>query len=558
MWSLYAAAGAGAGVSLLLAVIVVALGSSDPEGIVGQRDALPENPSSTRSAASLEAPVSEPAQRDDTGAGPQAENAGASISSRPRHGHEPSDAIQLASATVPEPVPPQPARRLTNSIGMELALIPAGRFLMGSPETEAGRSEREHQHPVEISQSWYCGVHEVTQQEFRAVMGRNPSWFAETGKGRDKVSGESTDRFPVEWISQAEAMEFCARLSAAPAERSAGRLYRLPTEAEWEYACRGGVAGQPYSCGEFLSSRDANVRGGAADGPSLDRTTRIDSYEPNGFGLYGIHGNVSEWCLDRYDESYYLYSPERDPQGPAHFRSAHVVRGGAWCYAASGARSAHRFCRPFLNRDTESHYRSNYVGFRVVCLTSGSSPQTRPADALAAALTVPDRPRKPARNSVAPPAGEAPSGDALFPFAFEKQDLDGRQISLAELRGKVVIVDLWGTWCPPCRRLIPHLVQLKQEHADSGLEVVGISFERQQGSKAAAAVRKFHREHKMNYPCLLGDRTIKEQVPEFRGYPTMLLIDRQGRVRQKLGGYRSYEALEPLVRELLDEEPDAS
>jgi len=266
-----------------------------------------------------------------------------------------------------------------NSLGMKFALIPAGTFLMGSPQEEKQRSKDEEQHEVEITRPFYLGVFQVTQAQFRRVMGYNPSYFSSDGSGkegvkyaqeptggRDKVKDlGSTDGFPVENVSWDEAVELCQRLSALEPERAAGRVSRLPTEAEWEYACRAGTT-TPFYYGNSLASTQANFDGdypyGAAQGPSLGRTSEVGSYEPNSFGLMDMHGNVWEWCADWYDRDYFKDSPRRDPAGPPA-GSSRVCRGGSWdCF---GQR-----CRSAWRNGTEPANRHGWLGFRVALVSS--------------------------------------------------------------------------------------------------------------------------------------------------------------------------------------------
>lgn len=145
---------------------------------------------------------------------------------------------------------------ITNSIGMKLAWIPPGKFLMGSPATEEGRSSDEGpQHEVEITRGFYMGVFPVTQEEYQKVMKANPSWFSSTGRGKDRVAGMDTGQFPVETVSWDDAVEFCRRLKEMD-----GKYYVLPTEAQWEYACRGGAKQhQAYYFGNSLTPRQANI-----------------------------------------------------------------------------------------------------------------------------------------------------------------------------------------------------------------------------------------------------------------------------------------------------------
>src|SRR5262249_38059964 len=133
-------------------------------------------------------------------------------------------------------------KQITNSIGMKLVLIPAGKFTMGSPAGEKKRAAGEGpQHEVEITKPFYLGVYEVTQEEYEKVSGKNPSWFSANGRERNKVAKLVTKRFPVENVTWFEARTFCTTLSEREEEKKAGRTYRLPTEAEWEYACRAGA-----------------------------------------------------------------------------------------------------------------------------------------------------------------------------------------------------------------------------------------------------------------------------------------------------------------------------
>jgi formylglycine-generating enzyme required for sulfatase activity len=250
-----------------------------------------------------------------------------------------------------------------NSIGMKFAQMPAGVFVMGSPAEEKRRSKDENQHEVEISRPLQMGVHAVTQGQWRAVMGNNPSFFCAAGDGKEKVEGLDTSDFPVENVSWEDAQEFLNKLNALEKEREAGRRYRLPTEAEWEYACRAGAKEyQVFHYGDSLTSTHANFDGDypyeAPKGPYLGRTCKVGSYEPNAFGLYDMHGNVWEWCSDWYDMDYYAKSPRRDPQGPAEGTSR-VLRGGSWdCF---GQR-----CRSAWRNGIEPSKTHEFLGFRVV------------------------------------------------------------------------------------------------------------------------------------------------------------------------------------------------
>jgi uncharacterized protein (TIGR02996 family) len=264
-------------------------------------------------------------------------------------------------------------RRLTNALGMPLVAIPAGKFLMGSPPDEERRQPSEGpQHEVEITRPFYLGVSQVTQDEYERLMGVNPSHFAATGSSKESVRGLDTRRFPVEGVSWEEAVEFCRRLSALPDEKQAGRRYRLPTEAEWEYTCRAGAREcLAFHFGPSMSADDANFDsnypyGSAAREPEryLARTAAVGSYPPNAFGLCDMHGNVREWCRDWYDGDYYKHSPAKDPPGPVAGRE-HVLRGGSWFSYGWSCRAAYRGCNPPTDR-------SIYTGFRVAADVIGA------------------------------------------------------------------------------------------------------------------------------------------------------------------------------------------
>ena len=245
----------------------------------------------------------------------------------------------------------QPTKQsLTNSIGINLVLIPKGKFLMGSPETEEKRVKDEIQHEVTISQNFYMGSTEVTQAQWNKVIGINPSSF----KG---------DELPVYQIRPFEAVWFCKRLSEMPEEKKAGRKYRLPTEAEWEYACRAGTI-TPFNFGSQLNGRQANCDGTRpygtdTKGPNLEKTSPVGTYPANAWGLYDMHGNVWEWCSDWYGE--YPSGSVTDPSGPARGWQR-VYRGGDWRVDAVNCRSADRGCDPSI--------RSRLIGFRVVMSSS--------------------------------------------------------------------------------------------------------------------------------------------------------------------------------------------
>jgi sulfatase modifying factor 1 len=216
--------------------------------------------------------------------------------------------------------PKQSDKRITNTISMTLNLIPAGTFMMGSPAGEAGRANDESRHKVTISCRFYMATTVVTQWQWKSVMGSEP-WKGWIQFMRLVNIGPN---YPATYVSWDDAGLFCQMLS----ERE-GKTYRLPTEAEWEYACRAGTE-TAWSFGD-----DENKLGDYAwyDKNTIDidesYAHQVGRKKPNAFGLYDMHGNVDEWCHDYYGEDYYNKSPEKDPMGP-HWGRRHVYRGGGF------------------------------------------------------------------------------------------------------------------------------------------------------------------------------------------------------------------------------------
>jgi formylglycine-generating enzyme required for sulfatase activity len=245
----------------------------------------------------------------------------------------------------------QSPNEIANIIGMKLVLIPKGTFMMGSPKTEEGRVQDETQHQVTISKDYYLGVTEVTQGQYEKVMGTNPSYFQ--GK---KIEGSSSNH-PVDKVSWEDAVEFCKKLSELPEEKADGRVYRLPTEAEWEYACRSGSK-TAYTFGESSNSLGSHAWFG---GNSNYKTQPVGEKKANAWGLYDMHGNVWEWCSDWYGE--YPNGAVSDPVGPGEgaFR---VIRAGSWLHGAAGCRSAYRLRLNPSNRLSVN-------GFRIALNSSG-------------------------------------------------------------------------------------------------------------------------------------------------------------------------------------------
>ncbi|MFM7365108.1 MAG: formylglycine-generating enzyme family protein, partial [Cuspidothrix sp.] len=240
---------------------------------------------------------------------------------------------------------------LGNGVILEMVEIPGGTFLMGSPESEAKRSSDEGpQHQVNVP-SFFMGRYPVTQAQFQAIMENNPSNFQGNG------STTLTNQRPVESVSWNDAVKFCERLS-----QKTGKTYRLPSEAEWEYACRARTT-TPFYFGESITTDLVNYDGNysygsAPKGEYRQQTTDVGSFPPNAFGLYDMHGNVWEWCLDDWVNNY--NNAPTDGSAWISRSSDKVLRGGSWSINPGNCRSAYR------NYDVAG-FDNDYLGFRVVC-----------------------------------------------------------------------------------------------------------------------------------------------------------------------------------------------
>jgi uncharacterized protein (TIGR02996 family) len=236
--------------------------------------------------------------------------------------------------------------RLEGPAGLTLVLVPPGRFAMGAQDRDSWQDNDEQpRHWVQLTRGYYLGTTPVTRGQWRAIMG------APRGV-------EQSDDHPVESINWREANRFCERLGL-----ELGRRCRLPTEAEWEYACRAGTT-TLYPTGD--SRADLEAIGWCSYSGLWDAaggTRAVGTLRPNPFGIYDMNGNVWEWCADLYDESYYMSSPEKDPGGPIRGRQ-HVVRGGSW-------RGGPWFCRSSERRALAPTAREINIGFRVVVEVEG-------------------------------------------------------------------------------------------------------------------------------------------------------------------------------------------
>jgi len=231
--------------------------------------------------------------------------------------------------------------RLRNDVTMKLVLVPAGSFLMGSPDNEPNRDRDEGpRRTVTLGKGFFVGVTEVTQEQYEAVMEDNPSTF-------------QGPRNPVEEVSWEDAVAFCKELS-----RLSGRNFHLPTEAQWEYACRAGTQ-TIYHSGNSLEQLK-QVGCFASDPANVKSTRPVASLAANAWGLYDMHGNVWEWCSDWYTaDAYGTGGNVTDPAGPAS-GSERILRGGSWSDEPQDCRSAVRECQP-------PGYSDDDIGFRVVC-----------------------------------------------------------------------------------------------------------------------------------------------------------------------------------------------
>lgn len=246
-----------------------------------------------------------------------------------------------------------PPRLQDQKSRISFILVEPGTFLMGSPESECDRRSDEHQHLVTMPSPFLLADTLVTQGQWRRVMAQ---------ESRSNFS--TSDDSPVDSVSWNDSLEFC---------EAAGGGYRLPTEAEWEYACRAGT-GTPFAFGGSLSTDQANFDGEEYSfkntrgdiQPTLLRvgngicrwtTTAVRFFAPNSWGFYDMHGNLDEWCSDWYDAGYYLQGQSVNPRGPST-GSGRVLRGGCWIDGPPGCRSA---CRG----DLPATDRHDFVGFRV-------------------------------------------------------------------------------------------------------------------------------------------------------------------------------------------------
>jgi formylglycine-generating enzyme required for sulfatase activity len=234
---------------------------------------------------------------------------------------------------------------LGGGVKMEMVLIPAGEFMMGSPDSDrAASSDEKPQHRVRITQPFYMGKYPVTQEQWTAVMGDNPS---------HSVKGPKN---PVEWVSWSDCLRFLRQLN----EKAGGGKWVFPTEAQWEYACRAGST--TIFC--FGDDESGLADYGWFDKNSGGKSHPVGEKKPNAWGLYDMHGNVWQWVLDWYDPGYYAHSPTDDPTGPAT-GTDRVSHGGCWYSSARSARSAN-------HGRIEPDHHGSHLGFRAAMIPPGN------------------------------------------------------------------------------------------------------------------------------------------------------------------------------------------
>ena len=334
-------------------------------------DPLPRNPSNSETAQAQE--LGSPSEASRPGPMEPGSTSGDPVTDATSRA--PHESAPPSNVTVPEKreAPATLSLDLGNEVWkvqMQLVLIPAGEFMMGSRESAAevfkkmrpytGLPEEEYfacEHPrhlVKITRPFYMGKYEVTQNQYMAIMGIEYSHSAFQNEDN-----------PAEQVPWNHAMQFCQKLS-----QRASRRIRLPTEAEWEYACRAGTT-TAFNFADELNPPRANfnarmtypyVRPWRSVGSRPLRPMPVGSFEANGWGLYDMHGNVFEWCSDYFDPGYYAASPSSDPTGPAKGKTR-VIRGGSWKFGGYCCRSAYRD-----RRDAVIHH--DNIGFRVVAEVS--------------------------------------------------------------------------------------------------------------------------------------------------------------------------------------------
>jgi uncharacterized protein (TIGR02996 family) len=271
--------------------------------------------------------------------------------SHPQRGDWQTRLVELLTLGV-RPCVPQQTIRISKKTTMTFSWIPPGSFLMGSPPQEEHRSVHEIQRKVTLTKGCYLGIHPVTQAQWRAIMGAyHPSWI----EGWPTFEG---DNLPVEVDPSSDCLDFCTNV-----EQKTGHRLRLPTEAEWEHACRAGTT-TPFWSGETLTANQACHVGDyflwlEDQSPAWKATTAVGTFPPNPWGLFDMHGNVWEWCQDYHDSNFYNGANTVDPVNRNENPYRRVIRGGSLASYSHQCRSANRY-----SDDAADH--GHYIGLRVV------------------------------------------------------------------------------------------------------------------------------------------------------------------------------------------------
>lgn len=288
---------------------------------------------------------------------------GAVDPSEPPPQHAERESVDIKRAMVSE-IPFDGGAAIKNSIGMEFHFIKPGTFTMGVPDPHyhGPLPYVAPPHEVRITRGFYLGDSEVTQSQFESVTGYNPSHYRGPLSSKESRVAQGWRNLPVESVSWSEADAFCRRLSERAEEQRAGRCYRLPTEAEWEYACRGGRSdGRPLNP-KWIPGDMSGITAGKDWTEWEQVPSSVGSFPPNEFGLHDMCGNVHEWCCDWFGKDYYLKSPRDDPQGPKT-GYLKVIRGWYWIFTGPNC---------VTNITAEPWRKSPFVGFRVVSMPRAS------------------------------------------------------------------------------------------------------------------------------------------------------------------------------------------
>ncbi|HUT11297.1 MAG TPA: formylglycine-generating enzyme family protein [Thermoguttaceae bacterium] len=471
-----------------------------------------------------------------------------------------------APAPVAEKVLTVAEKVITNSFGMKMVLIPPGEFMMGSPENEKDREDGEKQHRVRITKAFYLGVYEVTVEDFRRFVdatgyktdaerigfGRYALPLEQRdidtlGTWRNHPAFNQEDNHPVVNVSWNDAVAYCEWISDKE-----GQTYRLPTEAEWEYACRAGTTTRYYhgddeeGLTEFENVADAAAKEKkgfewaltSSDGYVF--TSPVGSFRPNGFGLYDMHGNVREWCQDGADDNdYYESSPTHDPMGPAS-GEYRVCRGGNWSCAPMYCRSAARNCC-FLPND-----RFDHTGFRLAAVPVNASrrEEAQPEDA--------------GGRSTAPTFADDVPEDVrevvkVFLSSYEEGDAERAYACLETPREKLLLVNAFSAaqipiMNPKVRLINDAQLQIEYEMPHPGDIIVAVL----EGGEDIELVKRNLRELRTVSECV--SKTETWSVVRDEGAPKLDYGDKGVlKFAYKVGGDVHRYTMEVQSRQYLDE-----